>query len=152
MPEGKNRCVYMYYRLWQDKQRKVFGVSRWGFKHLRRKITKIVSHCRAWKSQSIGIALQDFHRTVEAQGLKPRSARNFCKQACPSLSYDWHVSIMFDWSSHSRAPFAGKRRFSKPRRLSTSISFLPLPFFHILALAPTSHRQNTAVPVPFLGL
>ena len=150
MPEGKNRCVC--YRLWQDKQRKVFGISRWGFKHLRRKITKIVSHCRAWKSQSIGIALQDFHRTVEAQGLKPRSARNFCKQACPSLSYDWHVSIMFDWSSHSRAPFAGKRRFSKPRRLSASISFLPLPFFHILALAPTSHRQNTAVPVPFLGL
>ena len=44
----------------------LWNLGRQGFKHLRRKITKIVSHCRASKSQSVGIALQDFHRTVKA--------------------------------------------------------------------------------------
>ena len=85
--------------------------------------------------------------------LKPRLARNFCKQDCPSWSYDWHMSIMFDWSSHSWAPFAGERRFSKSRGLSASVSFFPLPhpFFLILALPPISRKQNT-VPVPFVGL
>ena len=60
---------------------------------------------------------------------------------------------MFDWSSHSRAPFASKRRFSKSRGLSTSVSFLPLPhpLFLILALTPILRGQST-VPVPFLGL
>ena len=85
--------------------------------------------------------------------LKHHSARNFCKQACPSWSYDRHMSIMFEWSSHSRVPFAGEQRFSKSRGLSASISFLPLPhpLFLILALAPILRGQNT-VPVPFLGL
>ena len=60
---------------------------------------------------------------------------------------------MYNWSSHSRAPFAGERRFSKSRGLSARVSFLPLPhpFFLILALAPISRGKNT-VPVPFLGL
>ena len=112
-----------------------------------------MSHCRASKSQSVGIALQNFQRTVKAHDLlKPRSARNFCKQACPS-SYDRHMSIMFDWSSHSRAPFAGEWRFSKSRGLSASVSFLslPHPVFLTLALAPILRGQNT-VPAPFLGL
>ena len=89
----------------------------------------------------------------QSSRLKPRSARNFCKQTCPSLSYDQHVSTMFDWSSHSHAPFAGERRFSKARGLSASVSFLPLhhPLLLILALTPTSRVQNTIL-VPFLGL
>ena len=73
--------------------------------------------------------------------LKPRSARNFCKRACPSWSYDRHMSIMFDWSSHSQAPFAGKRRFSKSRGLSGSVFFLPLPHFTSLQL----HRTGIVI-------
>jgi len=34
---------------------------------------------------------------------------------------------MFDWFSHSRAPFAGERGFSKSGGLSTSASLLPSP-------------------------
>ena len=67
---------------------------------------------------------------------------------------DRHMPITLDWSSHSRAPFAGERGFSKSRGFSASVSFLPLPtIFLTLALAPTmiSRGQNT-VPVPFLGL
>ena len=80
----------------------------------------------------------------QSSRLKPRSARNFCKQTCPSLSYDQHVSIMFDWSSHSQAPFAGEWRFSKSRGLSASVSFPPPPphpLFLILALSPILHGQ-----------
>ena len=47
----------------------LWNLARRGFKHLRRKITKILSHCRALKSQSVGIVLQDFHRAVEAHDL-----------------------------------------------------------------------------------
>ena len=82
--------------------------------------------------------------------LKTCPARNVCKQACPSWSYDRHMSIMFDSSSYSWAPFAGERRFSKSRGLSARVSFLPLPhpLFLILALAPISRGQNT-VPWSF---
>ena len=124
-----------------------------GFKHLRRKITKIVSHCRALKSQSVGIALL----YCQSSQLKPHSARNFCKQTCPSLSYDQHVSTMFDWSSHSRASFAGERRFSKSRGLSASVSFLPLhhPLLLILGSHPNFARakyHSGSIPWSFFAL
>ena len=48
---------------------------------------------------------------------------------------------MFDWSSQSRAPFAGERRCSKSRGLSASVSFLPLPYSLFLILAPAKSRS-----------
>ena len=47
------------------------------------------------KSQSVGIALQYFHPLYcRSSRLKPPSARNVCKQACPFWSYDRHMSII----------------------------------------------------------
>ena len=59
------------------------------------------------------------------------------------------MSIMFDWSSQSWAPFAGERRFSKSRGLSASVSFLPLPHpLFLILLSP----QFRAGKIPFLGV
>ena len=59
------------------------------------------------------------------------------------------MSIMFDWSRQSRAPFAGERRFSKSRGLSASVFFLPLPHpLFLILLSP----QFCAGKIPFLGL
>ena len=59
------------------------------------------------------------------------------------------MSIMFDWSSQSRAPFAGEWRFYKSRGLSASVSFLSLshPLF-LIFISP----QFRAGKIPFLGL
>ena len=45
------------------------------------------------------------------------------------------MSILFNELSESGAALAGELRFSKSRGLSASVSFLPLPLFHFLALA-----------------
>ena len=59
------------------------------------------------------------------------------------------MSIMFDWSSHSRAPFAGVRRFSKSRGLSKAFPSFPSPTTSFLFwLSP----QFRAGKMQFLGL
>ena len=57
----------------------LWNLGRRGFKHLRRKRTKIVSHCRASKSQRVGTT--GFPPFCRSSRLKPCSAINFCKQA-----------------------------------------------------------------------
>ena len=91
-------------------------------RHLRRKIAKIVSQCRASKSRSVGIALQDFLRTVEANDLSlvRRSREFFCKQACPSWSYDRHMSLVQLLTS----PVRQRTEVFKSRGLSASVSFV----------------------------
>ena len=134
--------------------RSLWNLGRRGFKHLRGKINNENSvELSRFEIPKHRHCTTGFPPYCWSSQLKPHSVRNFCKQACPSWSYDRHMSIMFDWSSHSRAPFTGERRFSKSRGLSASVSFLPLPhpLFLILALAPILRGQNT-VPVPFLGL
>ena len=57
--------------------------------------------------------------------------------------------MMFDWSSHLRAMFAGERRFSKSRGLSASVSFFPSPTPSSLFRLATQFRAGK---MPFLGL
>ena len=143
-PEGKNRCdktnkrkslEFRQARLQtSEKENNQNSVALPRFKIPKRR------HCTT-----------GFPPYCQSSRLKPRWARNFCKQACPSLSYDRHVSIMFDWSSHSRAPFVGQRRFSKSRSLSASISFLPLPHPSFLFwLSPQLHAGK--IPFRFHSL
>ena len=106
----------------------------------------ICSNSQVSKYQSVGIqcttGFLPYYRSSRLVNTRSvRKVNAFWKQAANVLSgtrnfktFDRHMSTMFDWPSHSRAPFAGERRFVRKRFLPSPP--LPHPLLPIFCSSP----------------